>query len=165
MVDKWQDNTGNCNDTRGSQKVQGSRFKESLLSLWGNLLKKLLYFDFFAALIQYYFKKSCHTFFLDLRTENLILIMFSLRYLETLVLILFLTSLHIEAKPLRKRSISEVQLMHNVREHKQVGDRQDWLQEKLKGITVASVKPQHGQSGNIKNLFPNVVLGPHLRKG
>uniref|UniRef100_A0A3Q1F5H7 Parathyroid hormone n=1 Tax=Acanthochromis polyacanthus TaxID=80966 RepID=A0A3Q1F5H7_9TELE len=54
-----------------------------------------------------------------------------------------------------KRTISEVQLMHNVREHKQVGERQDWLQEKLKEIIVASSKPQHGQSGNIKNLFSN----------
>uniref|UniRef100_A0A3Q3GR98 Parathyroid hormone n=1 Tax=Labrus bergylta TaxID=56723 RepID=A0A3Q3GR98_9LABR len=53
-----------------------------------------------------------------------------------------------------KRTISEVQLMHNVREHKQVGDRQDWLQEKLKDIIVASVKPQQGQSGNIKNVLP-----------
>uniref|UniRef100_A0A3B4VNA0 Parathyroid hormone n=2 Tax=Seriola TaxID=8160 RepID=A0A3B4VNA0_SERDU len=74
--------------------------------------------------------------------------MFSLRYLETLVLIIFLLSLHTEAKPL-KRTISEVQLMHNVREHKQVGERQDWLQEKLRDIIVASAKPQHGHSGNI----------------
>lgn len=50
----------------------------------------------------------------------------------------------------RKRTISEVQLMHNVREHKQVGERQDWLQEKLKDIIVASAKPQHGQWRNTK---------------
>uniref|UniRef100_A0A8C2ZMQ4 Parathyroid hormone n=1 Tax=Cyclopterus lumpus TaxID=8103 RepID=A0A8C2ZMQ4_CYCLU len=90
--------------------------------------------------------------------------MFTLRYLETLVLIVFLASLHLEAKPLRKRTISEVQLMHNVREHKQVGDRQDWLQERLKDIIVASVKPQHGQSGNTKNIFPNDVLSSNMRK-
>ncbi|TMS13019.1 Parathyroid hormone, partial [Larimichthys crocea] len=90
--------------------------------------------------------------------------MFSLRHLETLVLVLFLASLHIEAKPLRKRTISEVQLMHNVREHKQVGERQDWLQGKLKDIIVASAKPQHGQSGNLKNLFPNDVLGLNMWK-
>lgn len=64
----------------------------------------------------------------------------------------------------RKRSISEVQLMHNVREHKQVGERQDWLQEKLKDIIVASAKPQHGQSRNIKNLLPNDVLGSNMWK-
>lgn len=63
----------------------------------------------------------------------------------------------------RKRTISEVQLMHNVREHKQVGDRQDWLQEKLKDIIVASAKPQHGQSMHMKNIFPNDVLA-NIRK-
>ncbi|TKS70180.1 Parathyroid hormone [Collichthys lucidus] len=64
----------------------------------------------------------------------------------------------------RKRTISEVQLMHNVREHKQVGERQDWLQGKLKDIIVASAKPEHGQSGNLKNLFPNDVLGINMWK-
>lgn len=54
--------------------------------------------------------------------------------------------------------------MHNVREHKQVGDRQDWLQEKLKDITVASAKPQHGQSGNIVNICAKDVLGLKKRK-
>uniref|UniRef100_A0A665V0L9 Parathyroid hormone n=1 Tax=Echeneis naucrates TaxID=173247 RepID=A0A665V0L9_ECHNA len=87
--------------------------------------------------------------------------MISLRFLEMLVLLIFLTSLYTEAKPLRKRTISEVQLMHNVREHHQVGERQDWLQEKLKNIIVASVKPQHGHSRNIKSIFPN--YGSNLR--
>lgn len=59
--------------------------------------------------------------------------------------------------PYRKRSISEVQLMHNVREHKQVGERQDWLQDKLKNIIVTSAKPKHGQSGNIKT--NNDIIG------
>uniref|UniRef100_A0A4W6F8L7 Parathyroid hormone n=1 Tax=Lates calcarifer TaxID=8187 RepID=A0A4W6F8L7_LATCA len=81
--------------------------------------------------------------------------MFSLRFLETL----WLFSVFY-----RKRTISEVQLMHNVREHKQVGERQDWLQEKLKDIIVTSAKPQHGQSGIIKNLFPNDSLGSNMRK-
>uniref|UniRef100_A0A3P8WYK5 Parathyroid hormone n=1 Tax=Cynoglossus semilaevis TaxID=244447 RepID=A0A3P8WYK5_CYNSE len=62
-------------------------------------------------------------------------------------------------------SLYEVQLMHNVREHKQVGERQDWLQEKLKDIIVSSAKPQHGRAtGNIKNLFPNDVLGLDIWK-
>lgn len=52
--------------------------------------------------------------------------------------------------------------MHNVREHKQVGDRQDWLQEKLKDIIVASAKPR--QTGDIKNLLPNDVLGLNMWK-
>uniref|UniRef100_H3C1I1 Parathyroid hormone n=1 Tax=Tetraodon nigroviridis TaxID=99883 RepID=H3C1I1_TETNG len=81
--------------------------------------------------------------------------MFSLRHFETLTLVLFLSSLHVEAKSLRKRTISEVQLMHNVREHKQAGERQYWLQEKLKDITVVSAKPQHAQLGNSKSLLSN----------
>nr|AAQ73561.1 parathyroid hormone type-2 precursor [Takifugu rubripes]CAG26461.1 parathyroid hormone [Takifugu rubripes] len=90
--------------------------------------------------------------------------MFSLSHFETLTLILFLSSLHIEAKPLRKRTISEVQLMHNVREHKQVGERQDWLQEKLKDVIVVSAKPQHAHTGNIKSLFSNDVLRSNMWK-
>lgn len=58
----------------------------------------------------------------------------------------------------RKRTISEVQFMHNVQEHKQVGERQDWLQEKLKDIIVVSAKPQHTESGNTKSIFSNNVL-------
>lgn len=54
--------------------------------------------------------------------------------------------------------------MHNVQEHKQVGDRQDWLQERLKDIIVASAKPQHGQSGIPTNIFQNDVLSSNMRK-
>lgn len=53
--------------------------------------------------------------------------------------------------------------MHNVQEHKQVGERQDWLQEKLKDIVV-SAKPQDAQAGNIKRLFLNSVLGSKMGK-
>uniref|UniRef100_A0A3Q2ZUW1 Parathyroid hormone n=1 Tax=Kryptolebias marmoratus TaxID=37003 RepID=A0A3Q2ZUW1_KRYMA len=70
--------------------------------------------------------------------------MLLLKHLEMLVLILFFISMLTQANPL-KRSISEVQLMHNVREHKEVGDRQDWLQEKLKEIIISSPKPQQVQ--------------------
>lgn len=56
-----------------------------------------------------------------------------------------------------KRTISEVQLMHNVQEHKQVGERQNWLQEKLKDIVVANAKLENGQARNIQNLFPSHV--------
>ncbi|CAL9701911.1 unnamed protein product [Knipowitschia caucasica] len=66
----------------------------------------------------------------------------SLKHLGLVFLILLMTSLQAKAKPLRKRTISEVQLMHNVQEHKQVGERQEWLQEKLKDIIVTSVRPQ-----------------------
>ncbi|KAK5600948.1 BTB/POZ domain-containing protein 10 [Crenichthys baileyi] len=58
------------------------------------------------------------------------------------------------------RSISEVQFMHNVQEHKQVGERQDWLQEKLKKIIIASPKPQHAKPGILKSLPPENVYRP-----
>uniref|UniRef100_A0A3P9KMR9 Parathyroid hormone n=1 Tax=Oryzias latipes TaxID=8090 RepID=A0A3P9KMR9_ORYLA len=79
--------------------------------------------------------------------------MLSIRYLETLILVVFIACYITEAKPLRKRSISEMQLMHNLQEHKQVGDRQDWLQEKLKKIISPSNKPQQGQPANVKSLL------------
>uniref|UniRef100_A0A3Q2XDI2 Parathyroid hormone n=1 Tax=Hippocampus comes TaxID=109280 RepID=A0A3Q2XDI2_HIPCM len=87
-----------------------------------------------------------------------IISMFVLRCFETTILILLFSSLHTDAKPLRKRTISEVQLMHNVQEHKQVGERQEWLQEKLKDILVTSANPQHRQLTSIQNIFPNEVL-------
>uniref|UniRef100_A0A3Q0T206 Parathyroid hormone n=1 Tax=Amphilophus citrinellus TaxID=61819 RepID=A0A3Q0T206_AMPCI len=62
----------------------------------------------------------------------------------------------------QKRTISEVQLMHNVREHKQVGERQEWLQEKLKGIIVAGSKPQHRQARTIKNLLQYDIFGSKI---
>uniref|UniRef100_A0A3B3B521 Parathyroid hormone n=1 Tax=Oryzias melastigma TaxID=30732 RepID=A0A3B3B521_ORYME len=79
--------------------------------------------------------------------------MLSVRYLETLVLLVFIACCITEAKPLRKRSISEMQLMHNLQEHKQVGERQDWLQEKLKKIISPSNKPQQGQAASVKSLL------------
>lgn len=40
--------------------------------------------------------------------------------------------------------------MHNVQEHKEVGDRQNWLQEKLKEIIIFSPKPRHAEAGNVR---------------
>lgn len=48
--------------------------------------------------------------------------------------------------------------MHNVQEHKQVGERQEWLQEKLKDIIVTSANKQHRQLTSIQNIVPNEVL-------
>lgn len=60
-----------------------------------------------------------------------------------------------------KRSISEVQLMHNVREHKEMLDRQDWLQLKLNNIIIPSVNDSQKERKG-KNNGPSVR---HLRKG
>lgn len=54
--------------------------------------------------------------------------------------------------------------MHNVQEHKQVGERQNWLQEKLKDIVVANGKLEHEQARNIENLFPSHVPSLDLWK-
>ena len=51
--------------------------------------------------------------------------------------------------------------MHNVQEHKQVGERQDWLQEKLKKIIIPGSEPQNGNPGNVKSFFPKDVFGPN----
>ncbi|XP_012684210.1 parathyroid hormone 1b [Clupea harengus] len=61
----------------------------------------------------------------------------------------------VQGHPLSRRSISEVQLMHNVREHKQVVERQDWLQVKLKNILSPSPNDsQKGKKGKYRTLFP-----------
>lgn len=54
--------------------------------------------------------------------------------------------------------------MHNVGVHKQVGERQDWLQLKLKDIIAAShaTAQQHGQSGKIRSLLPDDLTGLSL---
>uniref|UniRef100_A0A8C5FK30 Parathyroid hormone n=1 Tax=Gadus morhua TaxID=8049 RepID=A0A8C5FK30_GADMO len=57
-----------------------------------------------------------------------------------------------------KRTISEVQLMHNVQEHKQVSQRQDWLQAKLRDITVPTHDKgqHHGQTRKIRDIFQHL---------
>ncbi|MEQ2315966.1 hypothetical protein AMECASPLE_027843, partial [Ameca splendens] len=95
-----------------------------------------------------------------MRTERLLREMSAIRFLETLLVVLLFTNIFTEANPQRKRSISEVQFMHNVQEHKQVGERQDWLQETLKKIILASPKPQHAKPGILKSLPPENVYRP-----
>ncbi|NWY65858.1 PTHY protein, partial [Erithacus rubecula] len=47
---------------------------------------------------------------------------------------LFTTS---EGRPMVKRSVSEMQLMHNLGEHRHAVERQDWLQMKLQDVHSA----------------------------
>ncbi|XP_055069779.2 parathyroid hormone 1b [Misgurnus anguillicaudatus] len=91
--------------------------------------------------------------------------MSSIRSLEKTILVIVLwglcSLLYLEGLPVSKRSISEVQLMHNVREHKQVLNRQDWLQLKLNNILIPSSNDsQKEQKG--KN---DVSSSKRLRKG
>lgn len=39
----------------------------------------------------------------------------------------------------RKRTVSEVQLMHTLGEHKQVQERREWLQRRLHGIRTTGL--------------------------
>ncbi|KAJ8002775.1 hypothetical protein DPEC_G00162460 [Dallia pectoralis] len=60
-----------------------------------------------------------------------------------------------EGRPLRRRSVSEVQLMHNLGEHKHMQERQDWLQMKLSNIhTVSSQNPERMESVRSRSLLP-----------
>uniref|UniRef100_A0A667ZLY6 Parathyroid hormone n=1 Tax=Myripristis murdjan TaxID=586833 RepID=A0A667ZLY6_9TELE len=70
--------------------------------------------------------------------------MVTMRCLCCEILVISICLLHLctvcEGRPLRRRSVSEVQLMHNLREHKQVQDRRDWLQTRLRDIHTASAR-------------------------
>ncbi|XP_056318956.1 parathyroid hormone 1b [Danio aesculapii] len=91
--------------------------------------------------------------------------MLLIRCLEKATLIIVLWSLcsflFLEGLPISKRSISEVQLMHNVREHKEMLDRQDWLQLKLNNIIIPSVNDSQKERKGKTN-GPSVK---RLRKG
>uniref|UniRef100_A0A672KFI3 Parathyroid hormone n=2 Tax=Sinocyclocheilus grahami TaxID=75366 RepID=A0A672KFI3_SINGR len=81
--------------------------------------------------------------------------------LEKIMLIIVLWGLcslpYLEGLPLSKRSISEVQLMHNVREHKEVLERQDWLQLKLNDILTPSINDSQKEQKGKTN-------GPSIRR-
>ncbi|XP_034734996.1 parathyroid hormone 1a [Etheostoma cragini] len=55
-----------------------------------------------------------------------------------------------EARPLRKRTVSEVQLMHNLGELKQVQERKVWLQMKLQGIYTAPAWGSSEETGRTR---------------
>ncbi|XP_060893143.1 parathyroid hormone-like [Labrus mixtus] len=73
--------------------------------------------------------------------------------LDSKILITSLCILHVftfcEGRPLRKRTVSEVQLMHNIGELQQVQERRDWLQMRLRGIHTA---PGRGSSEEASRL-------------
>ncbi|XP_022602015.1 parathyroid hormone [Seriola lalandi dorsalis] len=55
-----------------------------------------------------------------------------------------------EGRPMRKRTVSEVQLMHNVGEHKQVQERQEWLQMRLRDIHTAAARGSSREVGRTR---------------
>ncbi|XP_063253960.1 parathyroid hormone [Prinia subflava] len=62
-----------------------------------------------------------------------------------------------DGRPMVKRSVSEMQLMHNLGEHRHTVERQDWLQMKLQDV--------HSALEDARALRPrkdDVVLGRRL---
>ncbi|XP_044049510.1 parathyroid hormone-like [Siniperca chuatsi] len=80
--------------------------------------------------------------------------MVNMRNLDYKIVFISLCILHLftlcEGRPLRKRTVSEVQLMHNLGEHKQVQERQEWLQMTLRGIHTAPARGSSGDAGRTR---------------
>ncbi|KAJ8412857.1 hypothetical protein AAFF_G00104390 [Aldrovandia affinis] len=90
--------------------------------------------------------------------------MFSIRHVDTFTVTIFLCilcySMKSDGKPLGKRSVSEVQLMHDLGEHKHVQKRQDWLQLKMKDIHTASLRnSERGERVRARRLLPEDFPG------
>ncbi|NXA44435.1 PTHY protein, partial [Nothocercus julius] len=58
-----------------------------------------------------------------------------------------------DGQPMMKRSVSEMQLMHNLGEHRHAVERQDWLQMKLQDVHSALEDAQRPRNKN------DIVLG------
>ncbi|XP_028264407.1 parathyroid hormone 1a [Parambassis ranga] len=69
-------------------------------------------------------------------------------------------SFYCQGRPLRKRTVSEVQLMHNVGERKQVQERREWLQMRLRGIHTTATRDSSAEAAERrrKKLRPWEVL-------
>ncbi|NWH70445.1 PTHY protein, partial [Piaya cayana] len=69
-----------------------------------------------------------------------------------------------DGRPMMKRSVSEMQLMHNLGEHRHTVERQDWLQMKLQDVHSAleDARPRHKDDvlGEIRS---RRLLPEHLR--
>ncbi|KAM7396277.1 hypothetical protein PAMP_019329 [Pampus punctatissimus] len=55
---------------------------------------------------------------------------------------------------MRKRTVSEVQLMHNLGEHKQMQERREWLQMRLQGIHTAPARASGEAGWTRRRLLP-----------
>ncbi|XP_047453051.1 parathyroid hormone 1a [Mugil cephalus] len=58
-----------------------------------------------------------------------------------------LISIHCQGRPMSKRTVSEVQLMHNLGEHKQIQERREWLQMRLRGIHTVAARDSSRETG------------------
>ncbi|MCJ8734450.1 hypothetical protein PDJAM_G00235640 [Pangasius djambal] len=96
--------------------------------------------------------------------------MVSIRGLEKTIVFLCVcvlySSMRTDSRPLSRRSVSEVQLMHSVGVRKHIQQRQDWLQEHMQDIHTAPlhdgkisgerITPEHSPS---EAVVPNTSKG------
>ncbi|XP_014856167.1 PREDICTED: parathyroid hormone [Poecilia mexicana] len=76
------------------------------------------------------------------------------------ILIVFFCAVHLsiycQGRPLSKRTVSEVQLMHNLRHHQQVQERREWLQTRIQDIHNAAGRASSGDTeGWKRRLHPD----------
>ncbi|XP_034443676.1 parathyroid hormone 1a [Hippoglossus hippoglossus] len=65
-----------------------------------------------------------------------------------------------EGRPLRKRTVSEVQLMHNLREHQQLQERRDWLQLRLRSLHTAAARGRSPEAARARRRRPRPEQPP-----
>nr|XP_019959723.1 PREDICTED: parathyroid hormone-like [Paralichthys olivaceus] len=65
-----------------------------------------------------------------------------------------------EGRPLRKRTVSEVQLMHNLGEHQQLQERRDWLQLRLRGLHTAAARGSSPEAALARRRRPRTEEPP-----
>ncbi|XP_005046368.1 PREDICTED: parathyroid hormone [Ficedula albicollis] len=70
-----------------------------------------------------------------------------------------------DGRPMVKRSVSEMQLMHNLGEHRHAVERQDWLQMKLQDVHSALEDARAPRPrGKDDVLLGRRLLPEHLKK-
>ncbi|XP_015719414.1 parathyroid hormone [Coturnix japonica] len=73
-----------------------------------------------------------------------------------------------DGRPMMKRSVSEMQLMHNFGEHRHTVERQDWLQMKLQDVHSAledarTQRPRNKEDIVLGEIRNRRLLPEHLR--
>ncbi|KAM9556235.1 parathyroid hormone [Guaruba guarouba] len=73
-----------------------------------------------------------------------------------------------DGRPMMKRSVSEMQLMHNLGEHRHTVERQDWLQMKLQDVHSAledarTQRPRNKDGIVLGEIRSRRLLPEHLR--
>ncbi|XP_065694073.1 parathyroid hormone [Patagioenas fasciata] len=67
-----------------------------------------------------------------------------------------------DGRPMMKRSVSEMQLMHNLGEHRHAMERQDWLQMKLQDVHSALEDARTQRPRNKDDIVMGEIRGRRL---